>query len=188
MKKSQLNILAVTAKQGCEMSLWKLKRYFAPFIQDILNRSWYLLDDYARFEDECYRYVEDSIKRYDPEKGDLENMVNYRLMLAEKKYVGRGSHKRLESLDAMPYTVRAQIEDDTIDVAGDVVTKETAALLAKGDQRRMAILNAWLDGLNNDSQLSSLLAQRLGGKRESHRKFITRFRYECKEALRTYVC
>lgn len=197
MSKKQLNSLAVAAGSGCKKSLWYLYHYFTPFIMSLVDRSMFVLDDFAAFEEICYGYVADSSKRYDPNLGDFESMVRHRLLRAEDKYTKRGANKRSKygtviSLDDVPSGIvdehRAiQVPDVLADVEGDVVTKEMAALLAKGDRRRMEILKAWIQGYNNVSDLSTLLAQRFGGKSETHRRFITRFREECQRALSTAV-
>lgn len=80
---------------------------------------------------------------------------------------------------------RAPIEfsDDLAVVDDALLVKEKIALLAKGDLKKRAILIAWSDGFYNDSALSELLAQLFGGKPESHRQAIKRFRSFCQESL-----
>lgn len=61
--------------------------------------------------------------------------------------------------------------------------KETITLLAKDDRRRKMILTEWMSGNTNDSNISSILADALGGQARSHRIFVQRFRIECRAAL-----
>lgn len=59
--------------------------------------------------------------------------------------------------------------------------KEMVTLLAQNDHRRKLILTAWTKGFTNNLELSGILADTLGGKSESHRKFIQRFENEVAE-------
>lgn len=77
--------------------------------------------------------------------------------------------------------------DVLADVEGEVITKEMTALLAQDDQRKLVILGSWKVGNDNNTEISRLLAQSVGGKIESHRKFIQRFRNECREKLATAI-
>src|SRR5690625_1477740 len=73
--------------------------------------------------------------------------------------------------------------DVLADVEAEIITKETAALLAQGDRRKKLVIGSWKLGKGNNSEISRLLAQSVGGNSESHRKFIQRFRTECREML-----
>ena len=82
-------------------------------------------------------------------------------------------------------TTEFEPEDVLADVEGEVIAKEMTALLAQDDQRKLVILGSWTIGNDNNTEISRLLAQSVGGKIESHRKFIQRFRNECREKLAT---
>jgi len=71
-------------------------------------------------------------------------------------------------------------------IESDVMAKEMAALLAQ-DDRRSKILDSWKLGNDNIASISRLLAQSFGGNKESHRRFITRFRDECRQRLQTAI-
>lgn len=77
--------------------------------------------------------------------------------------------------------------DDLAVVDETLLLNERITGLAAGDPRKLAILNSWLDPEYNDSKTANLLAQTSGGKAESHRKFIGRFRTECQKALANAV-
>lgn len=80
--------------------------------------------------------------------------------------------------------VEYEPEDVLADInSGNLEVKETIALLAQNDRRRNLILNAWTKGYTDDRELSSILADTLGGNSESHRKFIHRFRNSCRTQL-----
>ena len=80
-----------------------------------------------------------------------------------------------------------QLEFDEVDVLAnvesDVIAKEMTALLAQDDHRKKVILGNWILGNDNNSDISRLLAQTFGGNEEAHRKFIQRFRKDCRESL-----
>lgn len=71
--------------------------------------------------------------------------------------------------------------DVLADVESEIIAKEMTALLAQGDHRKKVILGSWMDGNDNNSEISRLLAQSVGGNTESHRKYIQRFRNDCYE-------
>lgn len=82
------------------------------------------------------------------------------------------------------------IEYEHLDVlanvgSGRLEIKETITLLAKDDRRRKLILTEWMNGNTNDSDISSILADTIGGQARSHRIFVQRFRIECREQLAT---
>ena len=73
--------------------------------------------------------------------------------------------------------------DVLANVESDVIAKEMTALLAQDDHRKKVILGNWILGNDSSSDISRLLAQTFGGNVESHRKFIQRFRKDCRESL-----
>ena len=75
-------------------------------------------------------------------------------------------------------------EDVLADVnSGNLEVIETITLLAQSDRRKELILNAWANGFTDNKEISSILADTLGGKSESHRKYIQRFRNDCRTEL-----
>lgn len=80
------------------------------------------------------------------------------------------------------------VEYEPVDVLANVASgqlelKETITLLAKDDRRRKMILTEWMNGNTNDSDISSILADTLGGQARSHRIFVQRYRIECRTEL-----
>lgn len=72
--------------------------------------------------------------------------------------------------------------DVLADVEDEIMAKEMAALLAQ-DSRSEIILDAWLLGNTNDTEVSRILADTLGGNSKSHRIYIQRFKKQCREKL-----
>src|SRR5690625_3965587 len=79
-----------------------------------------------------------------------------------------------EDLEFDPMDVLANVESE-------VIAKEMTALLAQGDHRKKVILGYWTIGNTNHALISRLLAQTMGGDKETHRKAINRFRKDCHE-------
>src|SRR5690625_1545173 len=87
-------------------------------------------------------------------------------------------------------TSEGEIEFEPLDVLtnveSEVLTKETIALLTQ-DDRSKKILEAWSIGNTNNTEISRMLTHTLGGKTESHRKFIQRYEKDCREKLATAI-
>lgn len=72
--------------------------------------------------------------------------------------------------------------DEVTDVLSEITRNETIAELSR-DSRRQLILQMWSIGYTNDEAASREVAAVLGGSASSHRRFIQRFRDECRTAL-----
>ncbi len=77
-------------------------------------------------------------------------------------------------------------EDVLTDVESEIMKQETIALLTQ-DDRSKKVLEAWSIGNTNNTEISRMLTHTLGGKTESHRKFIQRFEKDCREKLATAI-
>lgn len=189
-QQQKLNNLAVRAKNGCVTSKESIIAYYLKLINHLSLKHWYHLNDEAEFSACCIKRIEDAIRRFNPSKGTFDWQVKWRIRQALFAYTKRGTEarERLIYADAPikgreEETVGDHIQDVLADVEKKMIAKERVALLAQGDSRRETVLNAWMSGSDNDSELSKLLAQLYGGKAESHRRFITRFRTECQRLL-----
>lgn len=128
----------------------------------------------------------------------LKHPDNYR----KKRYIRRIIHskisvaKRRNRLELASFLIDEATEDnegqaieyEPEDVLANVASaeleiKETITLLAKDDRRRTTILTEWMNGNTNDTDISSILADTIGGQARSHRIFIQRFRIECRTEL-----
>jgi thymidylate synthase len=115
----------------------------------------------------------------------LGRIIAQKISEAKKKY---GTQKVIFLADLSQDDDEGHaIEYEPVDVLANVDSaleiKETITLLAKDDRRRELILNAWANGITNDTELSDTLAGVLGGQSRSHCKFIQRFRIECRSVL-----
>ncbi|MFJ7665285.1 hypothetical protein ACIQXW_23285 [Lysinibacillus sp. NPDC097162] len=83
-----------------------------------------------------------------------------------------------ESVEFEPKDLLAQGGETVIQ---NISLNEKIARLAT-DDRESVTLNAWANGFN-DTQVSETLASHFGGNKESHRKFVRRFKARCQERL-----
>ncbi|WP_337102388.1 hypothetical protein [Paenibacillus sp. YIM B09110] len=193
MNNEQLNILAVKAREGSEVSYHEILQHFLPKIYRMSQNIWHSVVNETHFEQSCLVGIQDAIKRFDPEKGAFSTQVNYRFRQALWRSTTRLKKRRrgyeIDSLDVSSSDVEDErsnnyeVEDNLAVIDDSILVHEKIALLAEDDSRKLAILNAWSNGEYNDSDTASFLAKRYGGNSESHRKFINRFRTTCQKAL-----
>ena len=187
MNNEQLNSLALTAQKGCVHSNEAILGVFVPIINDVVNKVWYRVKDESLLRYSCFKVLEWSIKSFDASKG---NFYNYALRNIKRT---RNAHlKRRESnwkenapleLDEEERSPINFIRDVLADVEDEVLIREKVALLAEGDPRRMAILNQWMRGCTNASDLARYLADTFGGDPKNHRVEVHRFKIKCQKAL-----
>jgi hypothetical protein len=182
----KLNMLAINSQNGCVKSLWQIKTIFWPMIAKMSEEIWFLVNNQISFEECCEKHLEDAVKRFDPQKGSFEVLVRMKFYQAKMRYLKRGRfRRRFDSYDEIKEKEDSPIRNFVDALAGveeKVLFNEKIALLAEGDQRRLLVLTAWKHGYN-DSEAASLLAQRYGGKTETHRTYIKRLRTRCQKAL-----
>ncbi|NGQ95453.1 hypothetical protein G3578_09835 [Brevibacillus sp. SYP-B805] len=193
----KLNTLALMAQRGCPESELDILLRFMPVIERISKTIRHLIDDEVAFEAYCYNLIKQAIRKYDESKGNLRWQIEIRLRDARRHFIKNRSKRRKIQVSYEFITGRTDVDEErkrTIefeDVLADIESmvcererlQEKIALLAKGDPKKTTILNAWLIGFDNDSELALLLAQQYGGKSESHRRTITRFRSYCQAVL-----
>ena len=121
------------------------------------------------------RMVHETIKQY---KEDYKN-ERYQFFNEVFAREGEAGDKDEE------YTLEP--EDVLADVESEVIAKEMTVLLAQDDHRKKVILGNWINGNDNTSDIARLLAQTIGGNVEAHRKYIQRFRKECRDKLATAI-
>ncbi|MEC0370004.1 hypothetical protein [Paenibacillus chibensis] len=195
MNNLQLNSLAARASNGDTEAMWEVKGYFQPFIAELSDYNRNRIPSQESFEEECWKIVEDVVKRFDPAIGNLRQLVVNFIKRRLGRSVDRHRKKELRhgmspllSLDA-PVTakngelVEIEVTDRLATIDSNLLLNEKIASLAGSDPRKLAIVHAWTKSDYTDSSIADLLAQIFGGKSESHRKFIARFKSQCKIAL-----
>lgn len=76
--------------------------------------------------------------------------------------------------------------DETANSIEDLIVKEITSILPI-DPKRTHIINAWTEGETNNTNIARELVDTFGGNVEAHRKFIARFRDECRNILTEYI-
>ncbi len=197
MKETKLNKLSERYLAGDELALEDLCKVFLPEIQKHSEEIWHSIENQAEFECRCLLKVKDAIRKFDPTRGKLFSRIVHVIKKEKYDYLSRRKRKISDvvSLDKPLYTddegndVLLEVQDVLANVENNILEeeliKEKAALLTKGDSRELAILKGWIGGEFNDLELARVLAHSLGGKIDTHRKAIQRFRTECKKRLAT---
>lgn len=167
-------------------------------VEEVSERIWYKLSDPSSFEYACYTAIGQAIMKSN-EVRSVEGLARYIAnRMAAKMIKERDRRKNkigivyfddidLNKNDKNAEKMKFEPEDTSTDVESEVIAKEMAALLGQGDQRKIIILGNWINGNFNDSDISRSLGRMLNGNTESHRKFITRFRGECRKRIATVV-
>jgi DNA-directed RNA polymerase specialized sigma24 family protein len=160
---------------------------FIPIVTKESFSHWHQLKDETEFEQRCYEKLKHCVDTFDESKGKI---FSYCYKAVQNELSDFLNRRKMQRDHLTSYEVLADSgwdkQDALASVEHDLLLNEKAALLAEGDSKRLAILNAWIDGCN-DSEISRLLAQSFGGKPDSHRKYIQRFRTECQTTLASAV-
>lgn len=167
-------------------------------VEEVSERIWYKLSDPSSFEYACYTAIGQALTK-NKEVRSVEGLARYIAnRMAAKMIKERDSRKNkistiyfddidLNKDNKNEEKMEFEPKDTSTDVVGEVIGKEMAALLGQGDQRKLIILGNWIEGNLNDSDISRSLGRTLKGNPESHRKFIARFRDECRKRIATVV-
>lgn len=186
----QLNKMAVAAK-NCNEQLWKLKASVHPLITSMSDKIRNHIASQEKFEEECFKQIDSLVQYYDERRGDVLPLVLRCVRRVAKRHRERYEDKGCKVVPLFQRNKDGEYEpvpvvDELAIVDVGIMVKEMIARLAS-DDRKLYILNAWTQGCFSDSELAVLLAQHFGGKTESHRKAVQRFRNECKRALRPVI-
>jgi hypothetical protein len=193
----EINNLAVNAKNGCEKSKETLLNIFLCLIYKESEIIWYKIKNFVKFEEDCLNKINWSIANLD--EGNIRSFYwmsvkTIRRVRNDHLKRNKRDHTKFTSIEAFKQKKENEdkeyifeVEDVLADVEQEVLLKEKVALLAEGDSRKLAIINEWIKGCYSDTDIAELLAQRFGGKSESHRKYIQRFRSTCQTTLASAV-
>lgn len=194
METKKLNSLVERYREGDEVALDSLCKMFLPLIQLQSELIWYEIERQTEFECRCLLRIKRALERFDPKKGNVSSLIMNVIQREKNDFLKR--RKRKLNTSSMDEPIKQKDGSETFievpDVLADVENKiiedeyikEKVALLAKGDQRKMVILKAWIDGEFNDTKLAKDLANLFPDVKESgHRRAIQRFREECKKRL-----
>lgn len=196
MGAKKLNSLVERYHEGDEEALDSLCKTFLPWIQLQSELIWYEIEKQTEFECRCLLRIKRALERFDPKKGNVSSLIISVIQREKNDFLKR--RKRKLNVSSLDEPIKQKDGSETFievpDVLADVENKiiedesikEKVALLAKGDQRKMVILKAWIDGEFNDTKLAKDLVNLFPDVKESgHRRAIQRFREECKRRLAT---
>lgn len=153
----------------------------------------YKLRDATSFEHTCFVNIGKELLSGNEVKS-ITSLASYYINRAAARHVKKSNYQlptfindlNFENDDGELKTfdledVNAVVEDN---VLANASLQKTTALLAKDDRRKEFVLNAWLVGFTNDSELSFVLADEFKDVQASgHRSFIKRFRNDCRTLL-----
>lgn len=190
IKKEQLNILALKAQRGDTYAMWEIKSHFHNTVHRLSEANRNRIVNQSSFEEGCFKIIESTVLRFNPERGELPqlvmNFIKRRLGQESSRYRKKTKDYVIEQLS---YDMsddgysEIQLEDDLAIVDGNILLNERITGLAAGDPRKLAILISWTESDYCESDTALLLAKQFGGKSETHRKSITRLRTQCRKAL-----
>lgn len=197
MEEKEINNLIVAYQQGDESALESICKEFLPILTTMSEQVWYKVKNSAEMECWCLMQLRYTLKKFDPKKGKARNLIINTIVRQRSKFLKGnrgGEYKESISIESLAkedddgnvipfenYDVLANVTEEYV-IENDSL-KEKIALLAQGDTIKLAILNAWNDGIYNDLELSRMLAHSFNGNQESYRKYIQRFRTSCKNKL-----
>lgn len=158
-------------------------------VEEVSSRIWYKIPNITSFEHTCYVNIGKEI-----DKGIVENvesLARYIIKRAAARHVNRSIYEAPKLFSELEIELKRSNEDSDVEfepedvlanVENQVLQKEMIALLAQ-DDRSKKVLEAWSKGNTNASEISRFLAETLGGKTETHRKFIQRFENKLRRDL-----
>lgn len=189
MSKNQLNSLVMSYRNGNEQALDEIFRKVNPLIERASSELDHLVGDVTKFDCRVILKAKQLVeKSFDTTKGNFISVLKTTISKEKSDFLNR----RTKNLDEISMEFLAEPQGDELgyqfeasdNTEDEILFNEKIALLAQGDQRKTVVLNEWSKGAA-DKSISELLAQRFGGKSESHRKFITRFKTDCQKRLLT---
>lgn len=195
MNDQQLNSFATLAQQGDLQAMWEIKGYFQSFIEELSDYSRNYIKSQEKFEEECYKILDETVYEFIPSRGNFRQLavqsIKRRLGRARKRHqaalerygISIISLTEQPTSDGSDEIVEFDVEDRLATVDSNLLLNEKIASLAGSDSRKLAILNLWTQPNTTDSHIAHLLAQMFGGNAESHRRYVNRFKSQCKVAL-----
>ena len=143
--------------------------------------------DQTKFEARCFRRLAEYLSK-DP--NNINNKLYIERMIMQvastsitDKFKKEYAELIIDGNEETSYEIEDVLANVENIVIGNHAVKEKVALLAQGDYRKETVLNAWINGNTNDSEISRALACAIGGNESGHRSFVKRFRTHCRQQL-----
>ena len=145
----------------------------------------------TKFEARCFRRLAEYLSK-DP--NNIKNKLYIERMIMQvastsitDKFKKECAELIIDGNEETTYEIEDVLANVENIVIGNHAVKEKVALLAQGDYRKGTVLNAWINGNTNDSEISRALACAIGGNESGHRSFVKRFRTHCRQQLNESV-
>lgn len=187
MDRNQLNSLVFSYQNGSEVALNEIFQEINPLIEKASADLETVVTDVTKFDCRMILKVKKLAEDFSEETKDFKSIVKT-LISREKSDFAKRRSKQIEeiSIDKLQLQDEEgkgfQFSNSKAGVESEVLFQEKITLLAQGDSRKEMVLIEWSKGAE-DKSISKVLAHRFGGKPESHRKFISRFKTECRNRL-----
>ena len=143
--------------------------------------------DQTKFEARCFRRLAEYLSK-DP--NNIKNKLYIERIIMQvastsitDKFKKEYAELIIDGNEETSYEIEDVLANVENIVIGNDEVKEKVALLAQGDYRKETVLNAWINGNTNDSEISRALACAIGGNESGHRSFVKRFRTHCRQQL-----
>ena len=143
--------------------------------------------DQTKFEARCFRRLAEYLSK-DP--NNIKNKLYIERIIMQvastsitDKFKKEYAELIIDGNEETSYEIEDVLANVENIVIGNDEVKEKVALLAQGDYRKETVLNAWINGNTNDSEISRALACAIGGNESGHRSFVKRFRTYCRQQL-----
>jgi hypothetical protein len=192
MNKQHINQMVLAYQNGDDTAMSDIFNAINPMIEKASREIEPFVEDFTKFDCRMVKKVQRLIQNFEYGKHDFLAAVKAIISKDKAQYIRRntrksegyvsmtvleGGNKSEEGEESLGYQFKSK--DNT---EHDVEFKERVTLLAQGNPKKETILLQWSRGAE-DKAISELLAQLYGGKAESHRKFIQRFKTECRDRL-----
>lgn len=188
MNKKELNEAVAAYQSGDESELSRIFETVNPLIEKASEEVAKYEPNFIKFDCRVIKLLQQVIEKFDRDSHDFLSAAKALIDRNKAQYIRRAKKRRqpevlLSALESTSDDEQGyQFEDVLANVENQVTFQEKVTLLAQGDEKKELILLQWSGGVN-DSTIATLLAQRFGGKSESHRKYIGRFKSSCQSKL-----
>ncbi|MCR9040804.1 hypothetical protein QRX25_14925 [Bacillus sp. L381] len=173
MEQKQFNRLKLAADSGA-----------IPYVTKESERIAHLIPDFTAFEQECYQAIGRMLENLADNGREKKALIQRIIRETRHRFLKSRRSRDEVAIESFNEEGTVWEPTDTLASVEDaVLIKEKVDLLAQDDPRKKLILDTWTRGCTNDTEVSTLLAQRFGGNARSHCRFIQRFRTNCQREL-----
>lgn len=188
MNKKELNNLVFQYQSGEEERLPEIFETVRPLIEQASDEVAKYETNFSKFDCRIITLLKSLAEKFDRDKHDFLSAAKALIDRNKAQYIRRARKRKDPDIPLSAFDSKSdddlgfQFEDVLANVEETITLQEKIALLAQGEEKKELILLQW-SGSVDDSTIASLLQQRFGGNKESHRKYVQRFRKQCATTL-----